>query len=166
MPADKVRSRFADLAAGDGLRLEGVAMPYGEHSPTFGDRLLPGAFGAVGELDVLLTLQHDRAQPLARTGGGGLVFEDGADALRLRADMPDTQRARETHLLVKAGVLAGLSVEYLPVTERIAEDGVLEVSAARLVRCSVVDTPAFPSATVEARAAAEARPRRRRRWWL
>jgi phage head maturation protease len=69
----------------------------------------------------------------------------------------------------RARLLVDNSVEYLPVTERIAEDGVLEVSSARLIGVSVVDSPAFPSATVEARAERTGpRPRRRRRlrWWV
>lgn len=165
------RRRYAALTAGAGLRLEGIAVRYGELS-TAGDRIVAGAFGDVSTADVVLTAQHDRGAPLARTGGGGLVLVDSPEALRIEADLPDTPRSREVHTLVAANILRGLSIEYHPVAEHLTahgDDQVLEVTAARLPRLSVVDSPAFESATVEARADNDDQdqaPRRRRRWWL
>ena len=47
----------------------------------------PWSVGAIG--DVILNLMHDRNEPLARTEGGGLTFEDSADRLWLRAEISE-----------------------------------------------------------------------------
>ena len=88
---------------------------------------------------------------LARTGGGGLVLEDGPEALQMRAELPETTAASDTLALVKAGVLRGLSVEMHPHQER-QVSGVRSISKARLSGLSVVDSGAFDGAVVEARA--------------
>ena len=55
-------------------------------------RVTAGAFGTIG--DVILNRMHDRGEPLARTAGGGLDLEDGAEHLWLRADIPDYRGGR------------------------------------------------------------------------
>ena len=66
-----------------------------------------GAFGTIG--DVILNRMHDRREPLARTEGGGLTLEDGAERLWLRADIPEYRA--DVRDQVKRRILRGFSVE-------------------------------------------------------
>ena len=147
-----MEERFSELrAAAEGRTLEGIVVRYGEVSTglPWRERIEPGAFRPLG--DVRLNLQHQRTVLLARTGGGGLVLEDGPDALRMRAELPETTAASDTLALVKAGVLRGLSVEMHPRQEH-QVSGVRSISKARLSGLSVVDSGAWDGARVEARA--------------
>ena len=155
---DELRYReIVELRADDdALRLRGVAVTYGETAGPprlpFRERIEAGAFGDVGALDVVLNVQHRRDRALARTGGGGLVLTDSADALRFVADLPDTREARDVLTLVRSGVLRGASLEFVSMAERIM-GGVSVVSKARLAGIGVVDSGAYVGSTIEARAA-------------
>ena len=151
--------RFCELRHDGDARLSGVAMPYETEAvlPWGRERFEVGAFGGVGDLDVILTVQHDRGRALARTGGGGLTLEDGPEALLVRADLVPTREATDALALVKAGVLRGLSIEFRATRERFAGD-VRIVQSADLVAVSVVDRPAYDAATVQARASATGDP--------
>ena len=140
-------------------------MRYGDTADIGGlpERFEPGAFGDVGAADVLLNRQHDRTEPLARTGGAGLVLMDTADSLTMRADLPDTATARDTVALVRSGVLRGLSVEFVVRRER-DEGGVRVIEQADLMAIGLVDTPAYPASDVAARHKQPAT--RRRSVWL
>lgn len=145
-----VQLRAAD---GDGPPvLEGV-VPYGRQGTAPGG--VPEVFRR-GSLraaeDVVLTLQHDRDKPLARTGGGGLELEDREDGMHVRATLPDTTLARDTVELVRGGVLRNLSPEFVPIRAEM-KDGVRVVEEAELVGISVVDTGAYRDAAVAARGA-------------
>ena len=60
-------------------------------SARFRERFESGAFGDLATADVLLNAQHQRAVPLARTGGGGLVLLDTLMELRIDATLPETR---------------------------------------------------------------------------
>ena len=80
----------AERRAGGELRvagrtLSGVAMRYGDVSPDFRERFEPGAFGAVGSVD--LNLQHDPAVVVAR----GATLTDSPEALSVRATLPEAR---------------------------------------------------------------------------
>lgn len=148
----KAETRATGNVTVSGRTLSGVAMRYGDVALTRGglERFERRAFGEAAALDTILTFQHDKNAPLARTGGGGLVFTDGPDALRYRAVLPRTRAADDALALVRAGVLRGSSVEFVPVAERF-EEGIRVVSSAILQRLGIVDRPAYPASTVEAR---------------
>ena len=156
----KVETRACEIRFTPGRMVEGTALRYGDVAEIGGglrERFEPGAFAPVG--DVVLNSSHDRTTPLARTGGGGLEIMDGADALRIKATLPDTTAADDTLELVKARVLRGLSIEFKAIKERF-EDGVRVVERALLSGVAVVDTPAYADSTVEARA------RKGRKTWI
>ena len=137
----------------DGNILTGTLITYGEVSPTFQERFLPGAFGPdVPGLDVILNSMHQRSAPIARTGAQGapLVLTDSPQALTLRADLAATQVGRDTHELVRAGVLRGLSVEFLALREDYI-GGIRNIHAALLGAAGVVDSAAYVNSMVEAR---------------
>ena len=144
--------RYCEIRA-EGRVLEGTALAYGDLARigSRAERFLAGAFGAdVGGADILMNVQHDRGRVLARTGGGGLVLTDTPTALEVRAELPETRESTDTLALVAAGVLRGLSLEFQPLAERM-EGGVRVITRARLAGLAVVDKPAYPASTVEAR---------------
>ena len=154
----KIERRYCELrAAPDGRTLEGVAVRYGDTArlPWGRERIEAGAFGDVARADVILNASHERAAPLARTGGGGLVLADGPDALTIRATLPATRMGDDVLALVHAKVMRGLSIEFRPIAERI-EAGVRVIERAVLSGIGVVDSPAYPASEVEARRAAMA----------
>ena len=152
----ELETRYAEFRAeADGRRLRGTLIKYGDVAMLPGgiaERFMPGAFGDVAALDVILNGHHDRARPLARTGGAGLVLEDSAEALRMVATLPATRDADDTLELVKTGVLRGLSVEFKALAEHMEAGPVRVIERARLGAVGVVDKPAYPESSVEARA--------------
>ena len=165
----KPERRFAEVrAAGDGARiLAGTVMPYGVVAvlPWGRERFDPGAFaGAAADGEVILNRQHDRGRPLVRAGAG-LVLAELADAVTLRAELPAGVEQDQALADVRAGLLRGLSVEFVAEDERMAGDTRV-VTRARLTGIGLVDRPQYDDATVEAMrahyagATAPARPRR------
>ena len=149
----KTEFRFCEVRR-EGRVLEGTAISYGDVARvgTRAERFLPGALGSdVGALDVLLNVQHDRGRVLARTGGGGLVLTDTPEALTVRAELPETSESSDCLALVEAGVLRGLSLEFIATSER-KEGPTRVIASARLVSIGVVDKPAYPASKVAARA--------------
>ncbi len=143
--------RFEIRAEPEGNVLSGTAIRYGDTAtlPWGRERFEPGAFGDLSGADVILNRQHQRHSVLARTGGAGLVFADGPEALSFRAEMPDTRDARDTMTLVRAGVLRGASIEFRATQERI-EAGAIVIARAVLVGLAICDTPAYPDSTIAA----------------
>ena len=162
-----IETRYCELRA-EGRSLRGVAIRYGDTAtlPWGRERFEAGAFGDVGAADVILNSSHDRGRPLARTGGGGLVLADSAEALRIEATLPATREADDVLALVRSRVLRGLSIEFAATDERI-EAGVRVVTGATLRGIAVVDRPAYSASEVAARQAALAGSTHpHRRWWF
>ena len=161
-----VERRYCEVRAdeGDGRTLEGVAVRYGDLAMVAGrrERIRPGAFGDLAAADISLNVQHDRGRQIARTGGGGLVLDDGDRELRVSAELPNTTDARDVMQLVRAGILRGLSIEFRAISEQ-AMAGVRIIERAQLLGVAVVDTGAYPASQVEARQHASAF---RRRVWM
>ena len=150
----KTEKRYSDLSLDDGRRLRGVVMAYDTPANIGGGMMevfRPGAFGNVGALDLLLNWQHQRERPLARTGGGGLELHDSTEALTMTAELPNTAEASDALELVRKKILRGLSIEFHALRETM-DGNTRVVEAAKLTGVGLVDVPAFPSSTVEARA--------------
>ena len=143
--------RFCELRA-EGRILSGVGITYGDIAvlPFGRERFQAGAFPGVATSDVILNASHDRGRPLARTLGGGLVITDTAKALSIRAELPATRESDDTITLVTAGILRGLSLEFIARSER-REGNVRIVERATLTGLGIVDKPAYPSSLVSAR---------------
>ena len=149
----KTEFRFCEVRR-EGRVLEGTAIVYGDVARigTRAERFLPGALGAdVGGLDVLLNVMHDSGRVLARSGGGGLVLTDTPTALEVRAELPETSESADCLALVEAGVLRGLSLEFISLRAHM-EGATRIIASARLVNIGVVDRPAYPASKVAARA--------------
>ena len=156
--------RYVELRADDtGRTLRGVAVTYGDVAKVAGleERIQPGALG-----DVILNASHDRAAPLARTGGAGLELSDTAERLAFAATLPETRAADDVLTLVRTGVMRGASIEMRVSAQRF-EGGVRVIERAQLGGIAIVDSPAYPASEIEARRAARPAPRKpRRRIWL
>ena len=102
----------------------------------------PGAFGDAASLDTILHMQHERARPIARTGGGGLVLTDSPERLEIAAEMPNTRDGDDALELVNRGVLRGFSSEFHAKGERY--DGTTRIiTAATLPGVGLVDSPQY-----------------------
>lgn len=126
-----------------GRTLSGVAMRYGDVSPGFRERFVPGAFGNV-PTTIPVNLQHDRAIIVAERA----VLADGPRELSVRADLPAGSAALE---LVRRGALSGWSVEFHARAER-REAGVRVIERAVLTGLALVDSGAYPASKAEVRA--------------
>ena len=160
--------RYVELRAdAEGRVLRGVAVTYGDTAklPFGRERIEAGAF-AGSMADVILNASHDRAAPLARTGGAGLELADSGERLAFAATLPETRAADDVLTLVRTGVMRGASIEMRVTGERF-ESGVRVIERATLAAIGIVDTPAYPASEVEARRAAMPRPPRDpQRVWL
>ncbi len=87
---------------GDGRTLEGTLVAYGEVAPGRGERIDPGAFGDLSNVDAILNVQHDRARPLARSGAG-LELRDSGEALTVSATLPRLTDRRYAVIVGPAG---------------------------------------------------------------
>ena len=153
----RVERRFVEGVRVRGRRrLRGWLARYGDvaevvrpDGSTVRERLASGAL--VVPSDVILTRDHRRDRPLARTGGGGLELRADARGVQVRAKLAPTSLAEETVQLVKAHVLRGFSPEFVVREER-SEGGVRVIERALLAGFfSVVDEPAYGGSLVEAR---------------
>ena len=151
----KTERRFCEIRADeDGRRLSGWVIRYDDKAVIRGgivERFVPGAFGEVGMLDVILNSHHQRTVPLARTGGGGLTLLDSKDGLSFRAELPSTTAADDVLALVRSKVLRGASVEFRALKESHSGEGRL-IERAALTAIGIVDKPAYEQSSIEARA--------------
>ena len=136
----------------DSRTISGVAMPYGQVSPSHRERFVPGSLQPVG--DTWLDVGHDMERLIAWRGAG-LTFTDTPDALRFEARLPRTPLADRALQEVESGTRRGVSVEFTAEAEhREAQTGVRVVEDALLHGIGLVARAAYPSAQVETRQAA------------
>lgn len=143
--------RFIDLDLeyrADMGTVAGTCVRYGDtaqvvtRAGVFNERVLPGAFGSIG--DVTLNLMHDRKRVVARTGGGGLTLADSKDRLALRCDLPPTTDGQDAKVMLDRGILRGLSVEMCVKDDRILNASrTREIRSATLLGVGIVDRPAY-----------------------
>ena len=145
----QVEHRYAELrAAADGAAVEGVAMPYGSVArifDAFDERVEPGAFSGLD--DVTLNRMHVREDIIARTGGGGLVLDDNANRLHVRADVPEYRA--DVRDQVQRGILRGMSVEMRVTAEDWPAPDQRIIRAAELHAIAIVDRAAYSDTTLQ-----------------
>ena len=140
--------RWAALEVRDsGAVVEGVAMPYGSVARIYGafdERVEAGAFSGLD--DVTLNRMHERADIIARTAGGGLVLDDNATRLHLRADVPEYRA--DVRDQVARRILRGLSVEMRVTAEDWPAPDQRIIRAAELHALALVDRAAYGDTTL------------------
>ena len=136
--------RYVEFRAIEGRTIHGNIIAYGDVAQTRMGRetFAPGAFGDVSQLDTILHMQHERARPLARTFGGGLVLTDSPERLGIAAEMPNTRDSNDALELADRRILRGFSSEFHAKGERY-EGGTRIITAATLPGVGLVDTPQY-----------------------
>ena len=127
-----------------GRTLTGRALVYGDVSPGFQERFLPGSLAPVPA--VPLNLQHDASTTLIAPGA--FILNDSERALEVRAELPPSSAALQ---LVRRGALNGFSIEFRAQSER-REAGIRVIERAELTGIALVDRGAYPQSVAEIRA--------------
>ena len=122
----------------DGRTLTGEAMRYGERARDRAERFEPAALVPVEP--VTLNLQHDPERRIAGTDDGSLRLDHDDRALTISTELREGSAELS---LVRRGALGGLSVEFHPISERRAADGVRVIERAALVAVGLVDRGSY-----------------------
>ena len=127
-----------------GRTLSGVAMRYGDTSPYFRERFVPGAFGEVSS--IAINLHHDPSLIVVPSA----ILTDTPRELRVRAELPERSAALA---FIRKGLIDGYSIEFHSKAER-REGGVRVIERAKLSGLALVGagSAAYPEAKVELRA--------------
>ena len=144
--------KFANLTlagvTGEG-RFSGYASIFGEVD-LGKDAIEPGAFAQSlarrGASGVRMLFQHDPGEPL---GAWKTIREDARGLYVEGLLSPGVARARDVHMLMKAGALDGLSIGFQTVKAKTdGKTGVRRILEADLWEISIVTFPMLPSARV------------------
>ena len=143
-----VEYRFAPLKLDEGERqVLGTAVPWDSigHGDKGPERFMRSAFGPVEDFQMFnLTVQHDRGLGVS----ADLNFRDTVKGLEVAATLANTTRGKDTLEEIRAGILRGFSIEFIALEER-QENRVRVLDRALLLGLSIVDIPAYPSASVD-----------------
>lgn len=152
--------RTVELRWAGGGRIHGTVVPYGEIAPAWNERWESGAaYWTPGS--VKLNLMHLETLDLQLTSQ--VELRNAPHGLEVRIDLPETASGQAARNLVQAGIMSGLSAEFIAKRER--REGTLRViERAEIVGVGLVDRPSFPSARAEARSNRQARLRKAKLW--
>lgn len=133
---------------GDGMTLEGVAVPFNQRYALFSD------YAEV--IDPDCDFGTRKTVKVSREHGdliGKLTdMRSEADGLHVVAKLADTESGREAAKLVREGVYDGFSIGFRPVENRVidSDDGVTEVHRRKvdLFEVAVTGIPAYPAAEI------------------
>ena len=135
--------------AGDATRparIAGIAVPW-DTVATVSDgtqvRFSPGAFDTAQKPAKLIE-NHDMTQ----LRGVVDTLTETAEGLEFEATLADTRASRDAVALLKAGAYDAVSVGATPEQFTFDAEGVMTVTAAKLVELSLVAVPAFPEAVI------------------
>jgi HK97 family phage prohead protease len=121
-------------------QLSGIAVPYGEVSPSYNERFAPGSVTL--DENALMLWQHDRHEPIGKITAG----EERDGGFHFESFLSDTVRGRDAATLAADGVLS-LSVGFI-MRDSAVVDGVTEVRDALVKEISLVSWPAYAGAIV------------------
>ncbi|WP_232513831.1 HK97 family phage prohead protease [Bifidobacterium choerinum] len=133
--------------AGDGLTLEGVAVPFGKRYDLFDD--VSEQFDPdcdFGSRSVKIAREHGDLI------GRVLSLDARDDGLHITARLSDTPAGREAAQLVRDGVYDAFSVGFRPIRHEIENAGgrtIIHRRAVELLEVSVTGLPAYPDAGIE-----------------
>lgn len=133
---------------GDGMTLEGVAVPFNQRYALFSDyaEIIDPDCDFGSRKTVKVSREHGdligKLTDMRREG----------DGLHIVAKLADTESGREAAELVREGVYDGFSIGFRPVKNRVidSDDGVTEVHrrAIDLFEVAVTGIPAYPAAEI------------------
>lgn len=109
-------SRVEFREQSDKMIFEGRAAVFGEWANIggeFRERIMRGAFRKTDTSETVLALNHNydlvMASSAVKDGPGMLRLDEGPTGLEVYAELPPTQTARDTQILVKTGVIRQMS---------------------------------------------------------
>lgn len=154
MYGDAVEVRTAEVrAAGDELVIEGYAAVFDQvtNIGPFREVIDRDAFTDHLDDDVRLLLNHGGA-PMARTTNGTLELSTDDHGLKYRAQLVDTQAARDMYKMIQRGDISQSSFAFTIEDEERDAEGVRRVKrVGSILDVSPVTYPAYPTASVTAR---------------
>lgn len=110
----------------------------------------------------LLWAHDDKRVPLARTPRT-MTFNVDAKGLHMTAQLPDTEEARSVYEAIKRRDVQGMSFAFVvaPGGDEWSADGTTRTinKISKVLEVSAVNFPAYPTASIEARAARQATQR-------
>ena len=152
-----VRELRAD-PAGEGRRVVGYAAIYNSLSEDLGgfiERIRPGAFArTLRSADVRALMNHDRNYVIGRNKAGTLELVDDEVGLRIAADAPDTQWARDMLTSIRRGDIDQMSFTFRAIRDewtQVEDQLVRTLIDVDLYDVSVVTFPAYPQTSVNVR---------------
>lgn len=144
--------------------IEGYAAVFNKDSEDFGgwvERIAPGAFSDVLKDNAVALFNHDMNLVLGRNGVNVTLTQDDK-GLRYKVKLPDTSFAKDLRQLIKDGIIHQSSFAFTVKEQRWTKpdkEGERHVRTIekikRLYDVSPVTTPAYPDASVGARAFAQ-----------
>lgn len=140
-------------ATSEGVRFEGIAVPYNVMSVTLRDRrrpykerIAPGALRWSG--DTVMLAQHDhRGIPLARVSSGTLRFTETECGLAFEAELPES-RADIREALRRGDLDGSVSIGFVCEDDEWVHGNTTSlrtVRKAELIECSIVTAGAYPA---------------------
>lgn len=160
-----IEQRTETEAEAGEMILEGYAVIFGQET-TIGDIkrggfyevIERGAFNGCNMRDVPLRYNHSDAVPiLARTRNKSLTLSVDDRGLKIRAELLDTQDARDMYKRIKSGLISSMSFAFTvradgeEITSRNGVPVRKITGFDRLFDVSVVDVPAYDATSVYAR---------------
>lgn len=153
-PELEKRTRTMEVRAAQPMVLEGYAALFDEETDlgAFREVIARGAFDDVLNDDVRLLLDHE-PPPLARTTNGTLQLSVDDKGLKYRAELVDTQAARDLYAMVKRGDINQSSFAFTIAEQEFDSNSELRTvtKVARLFDVAPVTYPAYEQTTVVAR---------------
>ena len=152
---------FREVEDGKGMTFEGYASVFNSPSEPIGGQFTeyvkPGAFKRSLEArnDVKLLWNHDTGEVLGSTRAGTLRLVEDSHGLKAVAELPNTQRGRDTAELLRRGDVANMSFGFsVPKGGDSWRDNgaTRELHSVRLHEVSIVAYPAYLSSTASVRA--------------
>ena len=134
----------------EGDTIEGTLVRYGDTAKIvdFSETFKAGCFGDSIHNDLIVSLQHQRQSPVARTGAG-LELKDSPLELRAIVNLSSSmQFSRECAAMVKGKILKGFSVEFQSVKDEWS-DGLRIIHEAVLRGLAIVDRGAYAGSTID-----------------
>jgi uncharacterized protein len=148
------QTRTMEVRAAKPMVLEGYAAVFDEETDlgAFREKIAPGAFDDVLDNDVRLLVDHN-PPPLARTTNGTLQLSVDERGLKYRAELVDTQAARDLYEMVKRGDINQSSFAFTIAEQDYDSEKELRTvtKVAQLFDVAPVTYPAYAQTDVAAR---------------
>jgi HK97 family phage prohead protease len=150
-----VRTFAAELTAGDGRTVDVRIVPYGETArvsdrggPAYEEQWMPGVFAHQTNAANRVLANFEHQSGIAGVVGHGMALREAADGFHGSFRLHETADGDKSLMLVKEGVLDGVSLEAYPVKSVRTAAGVVQRVKANLRAIALCRNPAFASAKV------------------